>query len=496
MSTISSTKGTILIDIILAFSLSIIFVAIIAESSMSSRQIFESAKAADELLNIYDSNNGNVATKLRGNEEVEEDTSVSTSTQASSTRDSISNIEFIKVTSALPDSKLAEAIGTPLCSVDYSSNETIGSFEYFQQLANYSQSTSTSNAIQSNLITQIASSTVITPITLPIDPLLPLTDIEVRNGIAYISTDSAISADPDLLVADIHDPNHPTILSKINTGPGLASIALSGKRIFSAAPSTAAELHVIRLDGLSSPILEKKFKLPLPYATATPAVGSAIFFNDNKIYLGTEKWDGDEFNIIDVSNPASPTKIGGFEIGSKVNDIYVRDDLAFVAASSQDQLSVIDVKDPPKPILKSTFSPSGWARQEGKAISYFENGLNLSRTSGGYDYVNDHEAFAWQASSSASYSASLNYPSSDPGLLSFASVNIPGGVYGIERDRSRIYLATRQIDKEFQIFDQNFSTSTLVTFSLPVAPQTMTCDGDSIYVLAHTAPIIYKIRFK
>jgi hypothetical protein len=325
----------------------------------------------------------------------------------------------------------------------------------------------------------------ITPIMLPINPLLPLTDLQVRNGIAYVSDDSSTASDPDIFIVDVKDKNNPKVLSSINTGPGIATFAIAGMRIYAAAASVAAQLHIIRMDSLSSLALESKYKLSPPYATATEPIASAIFFDKNKIYLGTEKWDGDEFSVIDISNPTVPIKIGGLETGSKINGIFVRDNLAYIADSDEKQLRIVDVSQPAMPMLTDSFSPSGWSRQEGKRVSSFEGALDFGRTSGGYNITSDYEAFEW-ASASSSLSM-ITSPSH--------SVDIPGGVYGIVTDRSHIYLATRQVNKEFQIFDRSLSTTTALAYSLPVAPQTLTCDGDHLYILAATAPVIYEISF-
>ena len=239
-------------------------------------------------------------------------------------------------------------------------------------------------------------------------------------------------------------------------------------------------MHVIRLDALSSPVLETKFKLPLPYATATAPFASSIFYDKDKIYLGTEKWDGDEFDIVDVSDPAHPAEVGGFETGTKINGIYIRNDIAYLADSDQYQLRLVDVHDPADPVLVNASSPSGWQRQEGQSLDLFEDSLSFARTSGGFDIPTDFEAFAWATTSLSS-------------LMNPAQLNDPGGVYGIVTDRSHLFLGTRQSGKEFQIFDRSLLAST--TFPLPASVQSMTCDDDSIYILGHTAPVIYQITF-
>ena len=366
--------------------------------------------------------------------------------------------------------KLADLEGYPFCSPETTENEIVGSYGFILRRTG-SDASGSRPAIPN-----------IQKVALPVDPLLPLTDIQVRNGIAYVSADSTTAGDPDLLIFDIRDPTSAKLLASLNTGPGIAAFALAGKRVYAAAASTAAQLHIVRLDSLGSMILEKKYQLALPYATATPPMASAIAYDRGKVYLGTEKWDGSEFDILDVSSPLSPVEKGALEIGSKVNDIYVTGDDAYIATAAMGQLQAIDVHDPPHLAVAASFSPSGWQRQEGEVVTGFEGGIDLGRTSGGYDVAGDHEAFVWTATSS-------------PVLSAAASLNIPGGAYGMLSDRSHTFMATRQPDAEFRIADARLGTATSTAYALPIAPQKMTCDGRRLYILAHQAPYIYEISF-
>jgi len=462
-----TNRGTLLIDVVLALSLGLIFITIITESSVFSRIIFEKAKDKNILLDTYELDKSFMG--WYGNNFIETDYGNASSSinfigvKFAKNSDSNRNLNSDGLVVSLP-------IGGPaICSVNFANPKLLGSYEYFN-----------SNNLVNNSFFFASSTIQIIPIHLPIDPTLPLTDLEVRNSIVYVSVDSAVSADPDIIIFDINDPNNPRQLSNLNTGPGLTAITLVGKRIFGSAPSTVAQLHIIRIDGLEHPVLENLYRLALPYATATPALGSAITYDNNKVFLGTEKWEGDEFNVIDVLNPLSPTKVGSLEIGSKVIDILINENNAYLATASHDQLEVVDLTRM-RVTITQTFSPSGWQRQEGKVSSFFEQHLDFGRTSGGFDLPNDHEIFSWATTSTTT-------------LQNYSSTNILGGVYGIVRDRFAIYLATRQLDKEFQIFIQDLSTSS-ISYSLPIAPQTMTCDGDSIYILANKAPFIFKINF-
>ena len=445
----------------LAFSLAAIFIVVITGSSSSARIIFERANGRQEVIRSFGTSTDMTTyppyllVRPYGNDQMEHIFSTTTASGA--------EIFFNKIDTT---TSLSDYIGTPLCSVDFLGHD----LEYGE------------NGMIVN-----TKNIKITPIPLPINPLLPLTDFQVRDGVAYISSNSSTVSDSDLLVVDFRDIVRPKLLSSINTGPGISAITLVGNRIFAAADSTSAQLHVIRLEdatgialGPTSLVLEKKYKLPLPEASTTPSHGSTVFFYKNKIYLGTDKWNGEELSIIDVSDPINPLKVGVFEMNGKVKDIFVHGAFAHVAGSDQQQFRTLEVSDPTNPRMVSSLSPSGWSRQEGTAVSLFENAVDFGRTSGGFNIVADHEFFT--ASS---------------------SLDMPGGVYGIIQDRFHTYLATRQVDKEFQIFEsrssgsvsEHFATSTSLAFSLPVAPQKMMCDGNHIYILAGTAPVIYEVSF-
>ncbi len=465
-------RGIIIADILIALALSTIFISLLTSVSIDSRKIFEISKEKSLLIKEFEDGKGTVSSKMYGNERMQIDFDI-TSTSSIQFIDNASNtLKFRKISLALgpviKNDYLFDSIGIPLCSIDMMNKNVTGSFTDL-----YGD--------------KVIRSATIVPILLPINPLLPLTDLEVRNGVAYIAVDSNISSDPDLLIVDIHEPQTAKILSFLNTGPGLVSIALVGKRIYAASPSIVGQLHIIKFDNLLTPILENRFKLPLPYATATAPLASSIFYKNNKIYLGTEKWDGDEFNIIDISNPLLPIKTGGLEISSKVNDIFVRNDRAYIANASLLQLIVADTFDSTNPIIINTFSPAGSLRQEGKTVSSFENSFNFSRTSGGYNVANEYEAFSW--SDNPFYASSYN-------IMNQYVADISSGVYGIISDRGHVYLISRQANKEFQVFNQDLNVDEPFVYSLPITPQMMTCDGNRLYVLAHLSPYIYEISFE
>lgn len=289
------------------------------------------------------------------------------------------------------------------------------------------------------------------------------TDLEVRNSIAYLSADGTNAASSDLYIVDMTNPNLPSIVSTLNTGPGISALEIAGPYIYVANLSTTNQLQVIDITDRTSPILLAKFKLPLPHASSTPPLATSIFYSRGLVYLGTQKWEGNEFTVIDVTNPATPQYLGGFETNTQINSIYVRDGYAYVAASDIGQMRILDVRNPFSITQISGFSPSGWETQQGKILSYFEKEVSLGRTTGGFNVVGNHEIFTFSTTTALENSH-----------------DIPGGVYGLISRPPLVYLATHAPGREFQIWEKDLTTE---VFEAPLGfqPTGMSCDNNMIY---------------
>lgn len=444
----SKSEGFVTADAIVAIGLAVVFASLLAAASAEARRIFDQAATRRELLDQYEAEAETIfgtddEAVPFGNDRVEATAVVESS-------DKRHSVSFSRIR-AYPYGQLSDAAGAPLCSTDFAGDGG--------RLPPYP---------------------TVKPIALPVDPLLPLTDLEVRGSIAYVSADSSVGSDPDIMAFDISDSGHPKLVSSLDTGPGLVDIAVSGRHIFAAAASTAAQLHSIIIGPGRGLSLEGMFRVPLPSATSTYPRGSAVGYEHGRAYLGTERWDGPELIVVDVSDPTTPRALGGYEVGSKVESTAVHRNIVFLAtAGDPGQLERVDATDPLYLARDGSAAFSGSGRQAGRIASIFEDTLVLGRTSGGFDIRSDHELFSWASSTD------IASPT--------ASANIPGGVYGAVADRSRIYVATREMDKEFRIFDRKLATTTTRTVSLPVAPQALTCYLDRLYLLAHTAPVIYEI---
>ena len=291
------------------------------------------------------------------------------------------------------------------------------------------------------------------------------TDVEVRNSIVYVTADSSTQSQSDFFIIDATIPTSTKIVSSLNTGPGLSAITVAGQYAFVANTSSLSQMQAINMSNRSSPSIVAELKLPLPEASTTPTQGKSVFYRNGFIYLGTAKWDGPEFYIIDVSNPVNPIIVGNFETSTLVNDIYVVGNTAYLATSDEYQLRVLDVSNKNYPQLTYTSSPTGWQTQEGKVLDYFEKTLLFGRTVGGFNVTANHEAFIFSSTSPQNVAHSKD---------------IPGGIYGILYRDPHIFLLTHSANAEFQVFDDSLRNK-IFSKALSSTPVAMACDWSTLY---------------
>lgn len=461
-SYLHNSRGSLILDFMIAFSICILFIGFIYSTNGQSRLLLSRARESHDFISAYKSSGdltsspGSMTSKYNLiNKDFGDDFS---------SRYMFSSSSDLLLHEIFPKNDIVKANSHDLCYPRIDQDYNFGSYKDYKNL--FKTSTSSYDIIQRQINI---------PIKLGINP----TDLVVRNNIAYISLDSAEVGDPDLIALDISD-FPPKTISSINTGPGISSIALMGDKIVASVLSSTNQIQLINIANDRSLTLTTKYKLPLPYATATPPQGSSINFNYPYIYLGTSKWDGDEFNILSIDGN-NLSKLSGVDISSKVNHIDYDDKSIYISSSNQNQLLKFDYEG--SSILKSIlFSPSGYLRQDGKISIRYGNSLYFGRTNGGFDLIGDHEIFGFP-----------DYRS-DPDLQYPLSQNISGGIYGLVGNMVGLFAISRIPDSEFIIFDDRLSK--IQTSSLPISPRVLRCDNDSLYVLANNAPFIIQLKIK
>lgn len=315
-----------------------------------------------------------------------------------------------------------------------------------------------------------------TSVALPISAANAITGLVVKDGFAYVSTDSNVSSDPDLFIFDMSDSANPRLMSSLNTGPGLAGLSVAGPYVFAADDSSAEQLQIIDIHDRSHPALLAQAKVPLDIASSTAPDASAVFYDKGFAYLGTEKGDSPELTVWSVADPAHPQLAGRYEIGSKVEAIAVDGARAYVASSGADQLMAFDVSDPTHPALISVSTPSGWQTQSGQALDVFENDVALGRDTGGFNNTSNPEFVLYDGS----------------GFAQKSSFDEPGGVYALIARPPHFLVLTRRTTSQFRSDDASGTTS--AAYTIPGIPAALSCDWGNVYVASNDDPSITLIK--
>lgn len=259
------------------------------------------------------------------------------------------------------------------------------------------------------------------------------TDLDVINKIVYITAEASASGKPDFFVIDATNGQDPFVVSSLNTGPGLNAIDVSGNYAYVANNQSSRQLQVIDVSNRSSPVV--LFSATLPGISEEAL---SIFYSNSRVYVGTDRGGGPEFHIFDVSNPSNPVALGSKEIGYKVKDIYVSNNLAYLATDADDELKVYDVLNPANIVLVNYFNVSG-SCEDGRSLYLVSNKLYFGRTDPcGH---NSHHKF------------SILDIATTSSIQSLGSTNIGADVNGIAVRDNLAFLGTSDSNKEFQIWN-------------------------------------------
>jgi LVIVD repeat len=378
------------------------------------------------------------------------------------------------------DEKLTESLNDiddiPYISINTKKVEQATGTIYLSTLRSNTLEAFGKNTCDSPVYTNIGNS----PLDISVDEIRLLepienviTDIEVRNGIAYIAMNSSISSHRDFLILDTSTNQN---ISYINTGPGISSISIAGHYAYLANTSSISQLQILDIENRELPRMISTLQIPLPWATSSTPISSAIFYDKSTIYLGTEKWDGPEFVIVSVENPYSPSILSTVDLDTKIQDISVKGNVVYVGASDRSQLRIFNVEDKTDPYLLDEISPIGWQTQEGKVIELSTSSIYLGRTVGGFNNTSNHELFNLRE---------------DNDVL---SRDIPGGIYGIREMYPWLLLATGKGEIDLWNISSFEKDKSIELNGFPVA---MSCDRGSIYVaMRDSGGVISRVLIK
>jgi hypothetical protein len=153
-----------------------------------------------------------------------------------------------------------------------------------------------------------------------------------------------------LEILDVSDPADPVVLGVYSTPADVGSVHVVGGRAY--VGDSIMGMYIADVDGATP--LDWRGHIAVPgQVRSIDVVGDQAYLAYTAIYTS-----GAGLQIIDVSDPASPTLKSNLAIQSQVWQVQVAGDLAFMAAG--DSLKVVDVSDSISPtIVSSLVMPQG-----------------------------------------------------------------------------------------------------------------------------------------
>jgi hypothetical protein len=142
------------------------------------------------------------------------------------------------------------------------------------------------------------------------------------------------------------------------------------------ATSNETELEIFDVSTPSSVTLIGGFDAP-----GNSEDGQGLDLVGNKLYLGrtlgASHTNHSEFHIVDVINPAAISNLGDKDLAADLNDLRIRESLAFLATSDSKEFQVWNISDQANPVLWSSFN----FPQIASGVDYEDNFVYVSARS-------------------------------------------------------------------------------------------------------------------
>jgi len=144
---------------------------------------------------------------------------------------------------------------------------------------------------------------------------------------------------------------------------------------------STGQLQVIDVTDPINPTIVSTFKIPTS-AVPNAGAGKSIYYANGYVYLGlTAASGGKEFNIIDVHTPTSPVWKGGYSTGTHdINSVYVSGTYAYFATPAGENMTVLDISNPANPTRVSGYTPPNGPDTEGVGSDHGESVWVLGNT--------------------------------------------------------------------------------------------------------------------
>src|SRR3989344_4452931 len=155
-------------------------------------------------------------------------------------------------------------------------------------------------------------------------------------------------------VFDVTNPT-PIFKSKLDFGgEGALAVYVANNYAYTAYASSTGQVVVVDISDPTNPSVSSRLELPGIAGTCpNGCFPRSIYFYRDRVYVGTNYLGigaGDEFHVYSTEapySPGNPGHIGSLNINHNVNDIVVKDNLAYLATSDEaGELMIVDISNP------------------------------------------------------------------------------------------------------------------------------------------------------
>jgi hypothetical protein len=182
------------------------------------------------------------------------------------------------------------------------------------------------------------------------------TDLDVVGSIVYLSTEASVLSKPDLHAFDVSNPSSPQKLDDLDVGAyALVSLDWNDGYAYGAATGVIPDLKVGDTANPGNLSLASEFNV-ITFVNA-----KSVFKEGTIVYLGVQRTSvNGEFFTVDAADPRNPRELDVFEVSADVNDIFVKDGLAYAATGKDDaELLILDAANPATVTERGRLNVSG-----------------------------------------------------------------------------------------------------------------------------------------
>jgi hypothetical protein len=286
------------------------------------------------------------------------------------------------------------------------------------------------------------------------------TGLDVVSSTVYMTATASSPSKADFFIVNVSDPQNPAIISSIDTGPGLNALDTTADYAYVANNKTSKQFQVIDISNKASPVVVSSTTLP---GISQEAI--SIFYYNHKVYIGAQKGTGPEFHVFDVSVPASPVALGSFEIGANVTSISVRSSTAYVAVSTADGGTGLELLNVSNPASISQISSLN-TNEESLGLYLVGRKLYLGAEEG------DNTEF------------SILDITTSTSIQTLGTKNIGADVNAVMVRNNYAFLATSDSNKELQVYDISdpSNITPCATFNFPNFATSIDFENNLAYI--------------